>query len=145
MEEPYLVPLREIAVPNGNVYHAIKSSETSFINFGELYFSRIETGKIKGWKRHNRCTLNLIVVEGLVSFIIVTDDVFQGRNPSYHKEFTIGPEENYNRLVVPPGYWVAFKGVGAGENIIANVIDEEHDSEESDSRSLNDSGWLVCI
>lgn len=141
MEEPYLVPLREIAVPNGNVYHALKSSEDGYINFGELYFSRIEMGKIKGWKRHNLCTLNLIVVEGVVSFIVASDDFLEGNGESYRKEFTIGPKVNYKRLVVPPGYWMAFKGVGAGENIIANVIDKEHDPEESDSRSFIDCDW----
>jgi dTDP-4-dehydrorhamnose 3,5-epimerase len=138
MEGPYLVPLREIDVPNGNVYHALKSSEDSFIRFGELYFSRIETGKIKGWKRHNSCTLNLIVVQGMVKFLLVNDDFFEGGGRIYREEFTLGPIVNYKRLVVPPGYWMAFKGIGTGENIIANVIDEEHDPQESDSRSFVD-------
>lgn len=138
MEGPYLVPLREIEVPNGNVYHALKSSEASCIRFGELYFSRIETERVKGWKRHNRCTLNLIVVQGLVRFILVNDDFFEGNGKSYHKEFTLGPIANYKRLVVPPGYWMAFKGIGTGESIIANVIDEEHDPQECDSRSFAD-------
>ena len=110
--KPYLVPLRKIKLAKGNVFHALKSNENSFKGFGELYFSRIEFGKIKGWRRHNKYTLNLIVIEGLVKFIVASNDTFETDNPEYLEEFVIGPSENYKRLVVPPGHWMALRVSG---------------------------------
>ena len=48
-------------VVNGYIYHGIKSHDLGFKNFGEVYFSFINFNKIKGWKKHTKMTLNLLV------------------------------------------------------------------------------------
>ena len=65
--------LKHIIVPKGDIYHALKSTDEGYEGFGEAYFSQIEHGQVKGWKRHNRITLNIVVPVGAVKFVIYDD------------------------------------------------------------------------
>jgi len=131
-----LTPLKSIFSEGGNVFHAIKSSDSGYINFSEAYFTTIDYLAIKSWKRHNQMTLNLIVIHGEIQFVVC-----DGRNssPSYKaiETFTLGPEKNYSRLTVPPGMWVAFQGLSEQKNIALNVSDILHDASEIDRKNLN--------
>ena len=64
-----VTPLRTIPVLGGDVLHAIKSSDNEFVGFGEAYFSLIKNKMIKGWKKHNVMTMNVIVPVGEVKFV----------------------------------------------------------------------------
>ena len=60
-----ITPLKIIQVPGGDVSHGMKISDPGFAGFGEVYFSNIEPGVVKAWKRHRKMTLNLVVTVGL--------------------------------------------------------------------------------
>ena len=62
-------PQQQISNAGGDVWHALKSTEDSFIGFGEAYFSWVDPGSIKAWKKHLDMTINLIVPIGMVRFI----------------------------------------------------------------------------
>ena len=119
--------LRRIAVPGGDVFHGLKRSDEGFSGFGEVYFSFVLSGNRKGWKKHRRMSLNLVVPIGEVDFYI-HDEVL-----AETLKIRVG-RSNYGRLSVRPGLWVAFEGVGAGENLIANVASIEHDPDEAEQR-----------
>ena len=57
----------------GSVLHGLKRSEKDFSGFGEVYFSTIKFGKIKGWRSHRKMTMNLIVPRGKVHFVFYDD------------------------------------------------------------------------
>lgn len=116
--------LRRIANPKGDVYHGLKANEDSFMGFGEAYFSTVLPGSTKGWKRHNVMTLNLIVPVGTIDFYLRSDD---GRMTDHVR---LG-DENYARLTVPPGVWVAFSGIGDSLNLLLNVASIPHDPDEA--------------
>ena len=59
-------PLKRIFLEEGDVFHALKSSDNEFNGFEEAYFSTIKFNKIKAWKRHLKMTMNLIVPLGNV-------------------------------------------------------------------------------
>lgn len=120
-----LTPLNIVPLAAGNVMHGMRSSSPGCVGFGEAYFSWILPGAIKGWKRHNRMTLNLIVPVGLVAFALVDPIARLGRI------YEIGPEK-YARLTVPPGLWMAFSGRAVGPSLLLNVADIEHDPAEAD-------------
>ena len=61
--------LNKIACKGGDIYHILKSNESSFDNFGEAYFSWIDHFYVKGWKRHLKMTCNLVVPIGTVNFV----------------------------------------------------------------------------
>ena len=70
IEDVILTPLKIIDVPGGSVMHAMKKDDLGYSNFGEAYFSEIEPNNIKAWKRHRKMTLNLIVPNGEIRFVL---------------------------------------------------------------------------
>ena len=56
IEGVVVTPLKVIEINSGDVMHAIKSTDHGYSGFGEAYFSGINPGEIKGWKRHKKMT-----------------------------------------------------------------------------------------
>ena len=133
--EVRLNKLKRIFVPHGDVYHGIKASDCTFKGFGELYFSRIEYLHVKGWKRHNRLTLNLMVPVGEVRFVVFESNI-ANQSMDFVCDHRLGADTNHQRLTIPPGFWVAFQGLSREINVVANIIPEEHDPREADNLDL---------
>lgn len=131
ISEPSLNSLKKIETNNGAVFHALKSTEDSYLDFGEAYFSSIHMNHIKGWKFHKKMTLNLIVPVGEIRFVIHDSDLnINNKNIKPIIDVTLG-NKNYSRLTIPPGYWMAFRGEGYGENILLNIANIVHDPSEA--------------
>lgn len=128
---------KQITVPKGNIFHAIKSNSEGFCGFGEAYFSQIEKGAIKGWKRHNRYTLNIVVPMGAIRFVIY-DDREGSSTYGQFEDVVLSTKDNYKRLTVAPGLWMAFQGIGEDVSMLMDVIPEIHDPNESERIELND-------
>lgn len=125
-----ITQIREIPTLGGNVLHALKENEESYKGFGEAYFSWIELGFIKAWKKHNRMVMNLIVPVGNVKF------VFFDAEQNLFSEMIIG-ESNYSRITVPSGLWFGFQGMSSPKNLILNVSNIIHDRNESERLELS--------
>ena len=123
-----IVPLKKIPDERGTVMHMLKSSDPHFKNFGEIYFSTIYQGVIKGWHIHSRMTINYAVPVGMVKLVLY--DVREN-SPSKGElmELFIG-EENYVLVQIPPGIWNGFKGMGTKTAIVANCSTIPHDPSE---------------
>ena len=121
MDGVTLTPLKQITHPKGDIFHAMKASDDGFSGFGEAYFSTVNQGEVKGWKKHTEMTLNLVVVTGEIKFVVYDDNSFYSVKLS---------KNNYQRLTVEPGLWLAFKGVSA-ENMLLNLASIEHNTNES--------------
>ena len=130
-----ITSLKTIDVEGGNVRHAMKKSDPGFAGFGEAYFSIVNPGTVKGWKRHKLMTLNLVVCFGKVRFVIYDDSRDQEENLIQE---VILSSDNYSRLTVPPMMWMGFQGVGTESNMLLNMVDIEHSAEEIDRLELND-------
>lgn len=130
MEGAYLTPLKIIKGEKGNVMHALKKSESSFHGLGEVYFSTVNFKERKGWKKHTRMVLNLVVVSGAIRFMIFNPATKQ------QQDFVLGPEVNYSRLTVPAGLWMAFEGSSEEINMLVNIASIEHDPTEAESLPL---------
>ena len=130
-----ITPLRRIENPKGDIYHAMKLSSDGYVKFGEAYFSSIHMGVIKGWKRHLEATLNLVVILGSIKFVVYDSSAKE------FFEIILGPN-NYARLTVEPGLWVAFEGLGERENMLLNISSLEHDPEEAENIDLSKIYYL---
>jgi dTDP-4-dehydrorhamnose 3,5-epimerase len=130
MDGVILRPLKQIYHPKGDIFHAMKKSDDGFNGFGEAYFSTINKGDIKGWKKHTKMTLNLIVPVGEIEFVVYNEET---------KEFFSVKlsQNNYQRLTVKPGLWMAFRGCGE-YNILLNLASIEHDPNEAISIDIED-------
>jgi dTDP-4-dehydrorhamnose 3,5-epimerase len=131
-----LTPLNIIEVPGGNVLHGMKSGDAGYSDFGEAYFSMIEQGSIKAWKRHRQMVLNLIVPLGAVRFVIYDDRKNSTSNGEYQE--VILSINNYCRLTVPPMLWMGFQGINKEENMLLNIASIEHIAKEADRKEMND-------
>jgi dTDP-4-dehydrorhamnose 3,5-epimerase len=134
MEGVILTPLKQIYHPKGDVLHGMKKSDPGFSGFGEAYFSTIHVREVKPWKKHFRMTLNLVVPVGRIRFVL-HDDRPESDSFGITLAVEIGPD-NYQRLTVPPGVWMAFEGLGEGLNLLLNMANMEHDPEEVERADL---------
>ena len=129
-----LTPLRIIPTDNGDVLHGLKATDESFVSFGEAYFSTVGQGKRKGWKKHTRMTLNLVVTSGEIGFVLFDDRPESATRKHFFRVAL--SRKNYQRLTVPPGIWVAFYGVSSQENMLLNIASIPHDPTEADNIPL---------
>ncbi len=136
MDGIVLTPLKRIRNPRGDIFHAMKKSDIGYSGFGEAYFSTVLKDEIKGWKKHTRMTLNLIVPIGEVEFVLFDD---REGSASINEFYTVNLSlSNYQRLTVPSGVWLSFRGVGTSVNMLLNVASIEHDPLESISVELKE-------
>jgi dTDP-4-dehydrorhamnose 3,5-epimerase len=121
-------PLRQIPDERGKIMHMLKSSDPHFEKFGEIYFSTVYPGVVKGWHIHSEMTLNYAVVFGMIKLVL-----YDERNDSPTRgelmELFIG-DGNYSLVKVPPGVWNGFKGAGVTPSIVANCATIPHDPNE---------------
>ena len=125
-----ITPLKRIATAGGDVLHGMKATDPGFAGFGEAYFSLVQPGAVKAWKRHRRMTLNLIVPAGSVRFVIF-DDRAGSPTLGQFAQIVLSPER-YGRLTVPPMLWMGFQGVSSDTAMLLNVASIGHDPTEVD-------------
>jgi len=130
-----LTPLRVIPTKGGDVMHCLKATDHSFKGFGEAYFSTIDKDAIKAWKRHREMTLNLVVPNGAVRFVIY-DDRSNSSSKCLFQEVILS-SENYMRLTIPPMVWVGFQGISNNRSYILNVADIAHNEDEIERKELS--------
>ncbi len=130
MDGVILTPLKQIYNPKGDVFHAMKKSDAGFDGFGEAYFSTIHQNDIKGWKKHTKMTLNLVVPVGEIEFVVYDENT---------KEFFSVKlsQNNYQRLTVKAGLWMAFKGLEEN-SMLLNLASIAHDPSEAINVELNE-------
>ena len=139
MDGVILTTLKHIVLEKGDVLHALKATDDTYSGFGEAYFTQIRYGFIKGWKRHNKMTLNLVVIHGKVKFIVY-DQV-----NNLFEEIVLSPEDNYQRLTLAPGLWMAFQGLSDGISTILDIIPNPHDPEEADNMDLSEIDYDFSV
>lgn len=123
-----LTPLKIIENTKGDVYHGMKNTDPGYSGFGEAYFSTINFEEIKPWKKHLEMTLNFVVPVGEIRFVLYDD-----RPDSFTKgaffDITLG-KNNYKRITIPPGIWVAFSGRSINLNLLMNIANISHNIDE---------------
>ncbi len=121
-------PLRQILDERGKIMHMIRNDDPDFISFGEIYFSSIYPGVVKGWHLHKKMTLNYAVPYGIIKLVLY-DDRNSSKTCGELQEIFLGPE-NYCLVQIPPLVWNGFKGIGTTPSIVANCSTIPHDPDE---------------
>ncbi len=123
-----VTPLRRIPDERGAVFHMLREDAEVFERFGEIYFSLIYPGVVKGWHLHRRMTLNYAVPVGMVK-LVCYDDRPGSRTRGAVQEIHVG-ELSYSLVTIPPFVWNGFKGAGTSAAMVANCATIPHDPEE---------------
>ncbi len=63
-------PLKQIPDERGKILHMMRCDTPGFEKFGEIYFSAVYPGVIKGWHIHKEMTLNYAVPIGHVKMVL---------------------------------------------------------------------------
>ncbi len=121
-------PLRRIPDERGCVLHMLRADDPEFERFGEIYFSTVRPGAIKGWHQHTEMTLNYAVVAGMIKLVLF-DEREGSATRGEIQEIFLG-DENYSLVKVPPLVWNGFKGLGGREAIVANCATIPHRPDE---------------
>ena len=137
ISDVYLKKLNIISDSRGSVLHMIRSDAEHFKSFGEVYFSEIESGFVKGWKKHIKMTQNFAIPSGRVRFVIY-DDRENSNTLGMVDDITLGRPNDYSLLIIPPGLWYAFESVDSVTSLVVNCASHTHDPDESLVKSLDD-------
>jgi dTDP-4-dehydrorhamnose 3,5-epimerase len=121
-------PLRQIPDERGKVMHMLRRDDPWFTEFGEIYFSVVYPGIIKGWHLHRKMTINYAVPSGMIK-LVCYDERDGSPTKGRLQEIYVG-EDHYALVTVPIGVWNGFKGVGAKPAIVANCASIPHDPDE---------------
>lgn len=128
IEGVMVTPLKQIVDERGKIMHMLRCDSPHFRKFGEIYFSFVHPGIVKGWHLHREMVLNYAVPYGKIKLVL-----YDGREDSKTggeiMELFLGPDD-YRLVTVPPGIWNGFKGLGTGDSIIANCSTIPHDPDE---------------
>jgi dTDP-4-dehydrorhamnose 3,5-epimerase len=125
-----ITPLCRIPDERGSVFHMLRDDSDVFERFGEIYFSSVYPGAIKGWHRHQEMTLNYAVPIGMVK-LVCYDDRPGSPTLGHLVELHVG-ELNYVLVTIPPMVWNGFKGEGTERALVANCSTVHHSPEEID-------------
>jgi dTDP-4-dehydrorhamnose 3,5-epimerase len=120
-----VIPLRRIPDERGTVYHMLKVTDPHFTAFGEIYFSTVYPGVVKGWHRHREMTLHYACIFGAVK-VALYDEREGSPTRGALMEVYLGAD-HYALLVIPPEVWNGFKGMSAPVAIVANCCTHPHD------------------
>ena len=129
IEGAKVIPLRRIPDERGTIFHMLKRTDPHFLEFGEIYFTTIYRGVIKGWHKHREMTLNYACIFGRIKLVLY-DDREQSPTKGSLMEVFLGPD-NYSLVVIPPEAWSGFKGMSEPFAIIANCCTHPHDPSRS--------------
>lgn len=123
-----IISLKKICDERGTIMKMIRNDDSNFEKFGEIYFSTVYPGVIKGWHLHKKMTLNYAVISGMIKLVLY-DDRKNSKTKGELMEICLG-EDNYSLVKIPPLIWNGFKGIGTKKAIVANCSNIPHDPDE---------------
>ena len=130
------IPLKQIIDDRGKVMHMLRKDAAHFQQFGEIYFSYINPGFVKAWKRHKETTINITVPVGSIK-VVTYDNRQYSDSRGKIGEYICG-ENDYNLLIIPAGIWYGFQCLSSSPAMIANCTTMPHSPDETVSLPDND-------
>lgn len=121
-------PLKQLHDERGAIFHMLRSDDPAFEQFGEIYFSFVHPGWVKGWHLHTRMTLNYAVPVGRIRLVLY-DARADSSTRGELQELELGADA-YRRVRVPHGVWNGFLGLGSVDALVANCATLPHDPDE---------------
>jgi dTDP-4-dehydrorhamnose 3,5-epimerase len=131
-----IISLRRIPDERGCIYHMLRNDAPHFTAFGEIYFSGVYAGAVKGWHIHRLMTLRYAVPVGAIKLVLF-DERAGSPTKGEIQEIFLG-EQNYALVLIPPLVWNGFKGISA-HSLVANCPDRPHSPDEIDRLDPHDN------
>jgi dTDP-4-dehydrorhamnose 3,5-epimerase len=136
-----LKELKVIPDERGRLMEVLRADDPFFRKFGQAYVTTVYPGVVKAWHAHARQTDHIAAVSGAVRFGLY-DDREGSPTRGEVMDLVIG-EHRPLLVVVPPGVWHGFKGVGTKEAILVNVPSEPYDRAAPDELRKDPHGGEI--
>jgi len=133
--------LRRIPDARGDILHMLKSSDSVFVGFGEVYFSFLKPRTVKAWRRHLASTSQIAVPIGGVR-LLIADRRTSSSTEGLIMDLEVG-EHNYCLITIPPMLWYAFEATVEVDSMIVNCASSPHDPTLVDRREQSDAEFPV--
>ncbi len=137
IEGVLIQPLKRIVDERGSVMHMLRSDCSWFTKFGEIYFSAVNPGVVKAWKRHKKMTQHFAVPLAKIRLVLL-DDRKTVNSKLLLEEFELGQPDKYCLFRIPPMIWYGFQGISECPALIANCTDMVHNPEETENKEISD-------
>jgi dTDP-4-dehydrorhamnose 3,5-epimerase len=121
-------PRRVIPDDRGKVMHVLKATDPEFERFGEVYFSQVYPGVVKGWHLHREMVIHYAVPVGMIKLVLY-DEREGSATRGQLQEVYLGVD-NYCLVKVPVGVWNGFMGLGVVPALVVNCATIPHDPGE---------------
>jgi len=99
-----ITPRKRFADDRGYLIEILRADDPEFIQFGQVYVSKLRKGVIKAWHKHKKQTDYFFVVSGTSKI-----GLYDGRedSPTYKQYQTVvlGDDGEQALLSIPPGVW----------------------------------------
>lgn len=123
-----VAPRRQLIDERGGIAHMLRCDDPEFLGFGEVYFSWVNPGIVKGWHLHKEMTLNYTCPDGEI-LLALFDDRAGSATRGAVMEISLSPA-HHQLVQVPPGVWNAFLGVAGRPSLVCNCATLPHDPDE---------------
>ena len=133
-----VIPLKQIEDERGAVLHMLRSDSPLSPRFGEIYFSIVNPGVVKAWKRHRAMTQHFAVPVGLIRLVLF-DDRTDSQSKGEIEEIILGRTDRYYLACIPPMIWYGFKGISEMPALLANCSDIPHDPNEAEQLPVSNN------
>lgn len=117
------IPLKIIKTKEGDIIKYLDKEKKYFNKFGEVYFSKINRGFIKGWNLHKKTKCYITVPYGSVTFVL--KDIKNIKS----KEIEI-KDSRPELLIIPKDTWFKF-WTKKKYSIVMNLIEIKYDKKET--------------
>ena len=136
IEGVLIKPLKIFSDDRGKVLHMLKSEDAFLGSFGEIYFSIINPGYVKAWKKHKLMTQHYAVPYGDIRLVIYYDRP-KSSSLGAIQEIFLGLN-NYCLVRIPPLVWYGFQSLNDQLALVANFTDIPHDPAEVINKDHSD-------
>ena len=140
IEGVIIKPLKRIPDERGTIYKMQEATDAEFKGFGEIYFSSIYPGVVKGWHLHETAVLNYAVIVGNIKLVLY-DDRGGSATKGELQEVYLG-EHNYSLVQIPPNVWNGFACVGDKLAVVADLITVTHCEDIMQRLAPHDNGLI---
>lgn len=120
----------------GRVLHMLRQDDPNFEEFGEIYFSVVNPGVIKGWHLHLKATSNYAVIKGEIKLVLL-DNREKSPTKGEIQEVILNENDHYYRVTIPPKVWSSFKCTSSDPAILANCSTKPHKKEDVIREEIN--------
>ena len=132
MEGVTVRELEDIKNDQGSLQHMLRSDDSEFTRFGEVYFSTIKPDVVKGWHKHLEQTSVLSCISGKVKLVLYDGKEFL--------EVVFGDGER-KVVTIAPGVVYGWKNLAETDSMIANCASHPHDPDKSEKIPLEEISY----